>query len=191
LRGIFARSWYLFIPLIAIWVFDARMVDPQIKAVEALIVEDQKTTETARSRSLQEARKMSTQISRLRAISDTIAVRIEQVAAFMDSVRVIQETHTAETQNLQRQTDSLRVILSEAEGRSLAASEELQVLQTQVDSLRSLISAHEQETTRLHQEIASAEDMTDRLLRPEIYRNNKALVTGEGQFPNRDALPKR
>jgi hypothetical protein len=70
---------------------------------------------------------MATQVSRLRAISDTIAVRIEQVSAFMDSVRVIEEGHLAESQTLERQTDSLRTVISEAEGRSLAASEVLRV----------------------------------------------------------------
>jgi hypothetical protein len=191
LRGIFARSWYLFIPLIAIWVFEAKRIDPQIKAVEAQIVEDQKVTELARGKSLQEARKMATSISRLRALSDTIDVRIEQVGAVMDSVRMIRESSLVETQNLERQADSLRAIISQAQGVALVASERLQVLQTQVDSLRGLIAAHESETSRLRTEIASAEDLTDRILRPEIYRRNNALMTGEGQFPNRDALPKR
>lgn len=191
LRAIFARSWYLFIPLIAIWVFEAKTIDPQIKAVEVQMAEDQKATELSRGKSLQEARRMMTSISRLRAIRDTIYVRIEQVSAVIDSVRLIRESHSAETRTLERQVDSLRAIVSQHQGASLASSERLQLLQSQVDSLRGLIATHESETSRLRTEIASAEDLTDRLLRPEIYRRNNALMTGEGQFPNRDALPKR
>jgi hypothetical protein len=191
LRAIFARSWYLFIPLIAIWVFEAKKIDPQIKAVETAMAEDQKATELARGKSLQDARRMATSISRWRAIRDTLDVRIEQVGAVMDSVRLIREGHLTETRMLERQADSLRSIVSQGQGVALAASDRLQVLQGQVDSLRGLIAGHESETSRLRTEVASAEDLTDRLLRPEIYRRNNALMTGEGQFPNRDALPKR
>jgi hypothetical protein len=67
----------------------------------------------------------------------------------------------------------------------------LQRMQAQVDSLRDRISAHRDETVRLEEQIAETRDLTDRVLRPEAYRKNNALVAGEGNFPNRDALPKR
>jgi hypothetical protein len=40
-------------------------------------------------------------------------------------------------------------------------------------------------------EAASHREVTDRVLNPDSYRKNTALVTGEGNFPNRDAIEKR
>jgi chromosome segregation ATPase len=122
---------------------------------------------------------------------DTLEVRRGQIESFMDSVRTLQNAHQEETRLLEAQVDSLRQVLSQAEGESIEHAATLQMLQQQVDSLRTLITAHRQETERLSDEIQEAIDLADRIKNPEKYRKNTALVTGEGDFPNRDALPKR
>ena len=47
------------------------------------------------------------------------------------------------------------------------------------------------EAQRLDEETSTNLDLADRVLNPIKYRKNTALVTGKGDFPNRDALPKR
>ncbi len=131
------------------------------------------------------------EISRLRAEADTFSVRSGQYAAVLDSVLTIQRKHVSETHRLEIQSDSLRAILSETDGKSLQYSDSLTRMQAQVDSLRTLIDSRLVEAKRLEEEIAVNRDLADRLNRPEIYRKNTALVTGAGSYPNRDALPKR
>ncbi len=190
-RKLLARSWYVFIPLIGVWWGHMRDLTPQVHAIEAQMEQDRQTVEQTRTASLKEARTLGIQISRLRAFQDTVAVRREQITSFLDSVRVMQEANLEETHLLEAQVDSLRKVLSAAEGQSLDYSAQLQEFQAKVDSLRVLISDHRGETVRLGEEIAQAEDLTDRVLFPEKYRRNDALVAGEGEFPDRDALPER
>ena len=191
LRAILARSWYLVVPLIALWWFHSRVVVPQVQAVDEKIREDKQTAELTRNKILKEARDYGVETSRLRAEADTFNVRANQMATLLDSVRTIQNGHIEETRRLEAQSDSLRRILSTAEGRALEQSAELSLLQVKVDSLRTLIDGHLAESERLEQEIKLNEDLADRLRRPDAFRSNAALVTGEGKFPNRDALPKR
>ncbi len=191
LPALAARSWYLVVPLIAVWWFHTKAVVPQIAAIDQKIVEDRKETELIRSKTLAEARGLGVEISKLRAEADTFSVRSGQYAAVLDSVLAIQRKHVSETHRLEIQSDSLRAILSETDGKSLVYSDSLTRMQAQVDSLRTLIDSRLAEAKRLEEEIAVNRDLADRLNRPEIYRKNTALVTGSGNYPNRDALPKR
>ena len=191
LRALATRSWYLVVPLIAIWWFHTRTVVPQVEAVDQQILKDRRETELIRNKTLSEARALGVEISRLRAEADTFSVRSGQYAAVLDSVLTIQRQHLTESHRLELQSDSLRTRLSEMEGRSLEYSDALTQMQAQVDSLRVLIDGHQAEIERLEQEIQVNQDLADRLKRPEAYRKNTALVTGEGDYPNRDALPKR
>lgn len=191
LRKLLARSWFIFIPLLGVWWFHMRDLTPQVKAIEAEIHEEQISAEQTRSETLGRARKLGIDISRLKAFGDTIVVRREQIESLLDSVRVLQKAHIEETKMLEAQTDSLRQILSEAEGRSMEYSALLQEMQVQVDSLRTLIAAHREESATLKEETSQARDLMDRVLHPEEYRKNNALVAGEGEFPDRDALKKR
>jgi chromosome segregation ATPase len=190
-RKIVARAWFLLIPLLGIWWFHIRELTPEVKAIEAEIAEEQQTVEAERAASLKDARKLGIDISRLKAFGDTLEVRREQITALLDSIHVVRKAHIEETRILEAQTDSLRQILSQAEGRSIEYSAALQRMQAEVDSLRVKIAAHREETAQLEEQIARTRDLTDRVLRPEAYRKNNALVAGEGDFPNRDALPKR
>jgi hypothetical protein len=191
LRALFARSWFLVIPLIAVWWFEAKKVDPMAKLIDSKIAEDRKTVEVSRGKLLAQSRQMGVRISLLRAVGDTFTVRFGQMGVILDSLRVLEAADRTEIAGLEAQSESLRVVFSEAEGRSRVHSERLTVLQATVDSLRDLIAQRENETRRLEGEIASDKDLADRVLRPGVYRNNNALLTGKGDFPNRDALPKR
>lgn len=190
-RALLQRSWFLVIPLIGIWWFHTQSVVPKVHAIEEQIKAERLTTEQTRTKILSEARSLGVETSRLRAEADTFSVRAGQIAALLDSVRVLQQGHLDETRRLEAQSDSLRALLGETEGRAIQYSESLSGLQTKVDSIRVLIEAHQAEAQRLEDEIATERDLADRLARPEVYRKNTALVTGEGDYPNRDALPKR
>ncbi len=190
-RAIAARSWYLFVPLIGIWWAHTRVVTPQIKAVDVQIQADNKEVEAQRTKILADARKLGVETSRLKAEADTFSVRATQFAALLDTVQMVVDSQTQETRKLEAQSDSLRAIISDAEGKSSRYSESLTSMQARVDSLRTLIEQRQTETKKLRDEIAIDQDLADRLIRPEAYRKNSALLTGQGDFPNRDALPKR
>jgi hypothetical protein len=190
-RKILQRSWFIFIPLLGVWWFHVRDLTPQVNAVETRIEGDRFLADSARQAGLKHARKLGIQISRLDAFMDTLDVRTDQINSFMDSVRTLQRAHQEETALLESQIDSLRQVLSTAEGQSMEYSAALQMMQKQVDSLRTLIADHREEARRLEGEIQQAADLTDRILNPEKYRKNTALVAGEGDFPDRDALPRR
>lgn len=191
LRAIAARAWYLVIPLVALGWYHAKVVTPRVNAVTAQIQADQKKIEAERNAILSDARKLGVETSRLKAEADTFSVRAAQFSALLDTVRMVVGSQMEETRKLEAQSDSLRTIISNAEGKSSQYSESLTGLQARVDSLRALIESRQATTAKLQQEIAVDEDLADRILRPEAYRKNSALVTGKGDFPNRDALPKR
>ncbi|MBD3162116.1 MAG: hypothetical protein GF346_07390 [Candidatus Eisenbacteria bacterium] len=191
LRKLLARSWYIFIPLIGVWWFHVRELTPRVEAIERQIQEERQETEAERTDLLKGSRKMGVTISRLGAFTDTIEVRKAQIQGLLDSVNVIRRDNIEETQELEAQVDSLRQVLSEAEGQSMEYSTALQSLQQRVDSLRTQITAHREETARLEEQIEETRALTDRIANPDKYRDNDALMTGEGDFPNRDALPKR
>ncbi len=190
-RAVAARAWYLVIPLLAIGWYHAKVVTPRVNAVNTQILADQKAIETRRNDILSDSRKLGVETSKLKAEADTFSVRAKQFSALLDTVQMVVASQTKETERLEAQSDSLRTIISEAEGKSAKYSESLVGLQARVDSLRTLIENRKATTAKLEQEITVDQDLADRLLRPGVYRKNSALVTGNGDFPNRDALPKR
>jgi hypothetical protein len=64
-------------------------------------------------------------------------------------------------------------------------------MQQKIDSLKAMIAARDEEIQKLEAERKADADLTERVLRPDLFRKNSALFTGEGDYPNRDALPKR
>ncbi|MDM7913640.1 MAG: hypothetical protein ACE15D_05725 [Candidatus Eisenbacteria bacterium] len=191
LRKLYTRSWYLVIPLIAVWWFDAQRVDPQTKAIEEEMAKERKGVEETRNVSLTRARKVNIRISALRAVGDTIAVRGEQAGAILDTIQTMIHDNLTEIRTMEVESDSLRTVYATATEHSDAYSRRLETMQARVDSLRALIEQRSNDIAQLETEIAATNDLADRLLHPEAYRKNSALVTGEGDFPNRDALPKR
>lgn len=191
LRALLHRSWFLFIPLIGIWYSSARQVDPLARKLDEEISKERVTLEQARTRSLAEARQVGVKVSRLKAVRDTFEVRFTQISEIMDSLRILTAIDQKEIEFLEGQAESLRGAYAESEIKAQEHSGTLIVLQQQVDSLRAVIAARREQSDRLRGEASVDEDLADRIVRPDLYRKNSALMTGEGSFPQRDALPKR
>jgi hypothetical protein len=190
-KAIGARSWFLIIPLIGLVYANAKQITPKYKAIEAEIATEEKAINQERVSVLKGARELEVHISQLRALQDTFAVRFQVIDSLADSVNVLLTADRQATAKLQAELDSLQQVYSLAVGQSQAFSETLQTLSPIVDSLRTAISTRNAEATRLDEETATNADLADRVMYPNKYRKNTALVTGKGDFPNRDALPKR
>lgn len=186
-----ARSWFLIIPLIGLVYANAKQITPKYQQIKASIVTEEAAINQERVNVLKGAREMEVHISQLRALQDTFAVRFSRIDSLADSVGVLLAADGQALGKLQAELDSLRQVYSLAMGQSEANSESLQVLSPIVDSLKTAIATRIAEAQRLDEETATNLDLADRVLNPVKYRKNTALVTGKGDFPNRDALPPR
>jgi hypothetical protein len=190
-KFLIARSWFLIIPLIGLVYANAKQITPKVLQIKADIAAEEKAITEERVGVLKGARELEVHISQLRALQDTFAVRFSRIDSLADSVGVLLHADRQAMDKLQAELDSLRQVYSLAVGQSQAYSESLQVLSPIVDSLKTVIAARAEETQKLEEETATNLDLADRILNPNKYRKNTALVTGKGDFPNRDALPKR
>jgi len=191
LRALSHRSWYLLIPILAIaWVTEKR-IEPGEKALAQQLQEERAAAERQRIETLSSARAFSIRMSMLRALVDTFEVRFGQVQAVEDTVRKIQANDLAEIRKLEQQLDSLRVEYAMADAQAQATSDSLSQLQAKVDSLNDLAAKLADERIPLEEAAAEDLDLADRIQNPDKYRKNTALVTGAGNYPNRDALPER
>jgi hypothetical protein len=186
-----ARSWFLIIPLIGLVYANAKQIAPKYQQIKAGIVTQEAAINDERVKVLKGARETEVHISQLHALQDTFAVRFAQVDSLADSVSVLVAADRQALGKLQAELDSLSQVYSLAMGQSQANSESLQVLSPIVDSLKTVIATCTAEAQRLDEETSTNLDLADRVLNPIKYRKNTALVTGKGDFPNRDALPKR
>jgi hypothetical protein len=185
------RSWLLLVPLIAIAWYNGRVLVPQAKQMDAQIAELKSKTDDERTKTLSDARKVQIGLSALAALGDTFKVRFAGMDVLIDSVTTLKEAESKDLQWLEARADSLRKALSSTEGRWREASVKLPPLQARIDSLTAVVAARSQQITSLEVEAKALRDSSDRVLRPDVYRKNSALLTGPGDFPNRDALPKR
>jgi hypothetical protein len=190
-KALAARSWFLIIPLIGLVYANAKQIAPKYQQIKAGIVTQEAAINEERVKVLKGARETEVHISQLHALQDTFAVRFAQVDSLADSVSVLVAADRQALGKLQAELDSLQKVFLLASIESQANSESLQVLSPIVDSLRNVISTCTAEAQRLDEETATNLDLADRVLNPIKYRKNTALVTGKGDFPNRDALPKR
>jgi hypothetical protein len=186
-----ARSWFLIVPLIGLVYANAKQITPKVQKIRADIQAEEKAITAERVTVLKGGREMEVHISQLRALQDTFAVRFSGIDSLADSVNVLLAADRQATSKLQAELDSLRQVYSLAMGASQANSESLQVLSPIVDSLKAAIAVRTTEADSLDRETGTNLDLADRVLNPTKYRKNTALVTGKGDFPNRDALPKR
>jgi hypothetical protein len=186
-----ARSWFLIIPLIGLVYANAKQITPKFQQIKTDIAAQEVEINKERVNVLKGARDLEVHISQLRALRDTFAVRVAGIDSLADSVNVLLTADRAAMSKLEAELDSLRQVYSLATGQSQAYSESLQVLSPVVDSLRNVIATCTAEAESLDGETATSLDLADRILNPNKYRKNTALVTGKGDFPNRDALPKR
>lgn len=190
-KALAARSWFLIIPLVGLVYANAKQITPKYQQIKADIAVAEKAIDEERVRVLKGGRELEVRVSQLRALQDTFAVRVSGIDSLADSVNVLLSTDRQALDKLQAELDSLRQVYSLAIGQSEAYSESLQVLSPVVDSLKTAISTRTAEAEGLVAETATNLDLADRILNPNKYRKNTALVTGKGDFPNRDALPKR
>jgi hypothetical protein len=192
LRFIMQRCWFiLLVPLIAIAVYNARYVVPAQKKLDKQIAEEKQRGEAERNRILTDSRKVGVGISALRALADTFQVRFTSMDSLIDSVTVLRAAEQAEMMKLQAQGESLRTVFSLASGKSDSLSNLLPPMQARIDSFKTLIASRNEQIKTLEAEKAADLEVADKVLNPDNYRKNSALLTGEGDFPNRDALPKR
>jgi hypothetical protein len=186
-----ARSWFLIIPLIGLVYANARQVQPQVKEMNRTIAEEERAIQKERTETLSKANPIRARISALAALEDTFAVRFTKVDSVSQNILTFLEADRKATAKLLSEMDSLRMVYSLAAGQATALSESLQALAPVIDSLQADIATRSDETKRLWGETEQNLDLTDRILHPAKYQKNNALVTGAGDFPDRDALPKR
>jgi hypothetical protein len=190
-KALAARSWFLVIPLIGLVYANAKQITPKYQQIKTDIAAQEQAITEERVRVLKGARENEVRISQLHALQDTFAVRFNGIDSLADSVNVLLSADQKAMDKLKAELDSLSQVYSLAMGQSQANSESLQVLSPIVDSLKALIATRTAEAESLDRETATNLDLADRVLNPTKYRKNTALVTGKGDFPNRDALPKR
>jgi chromosome segregation ATPase len=191
LKFILQRSWVLVVPLIAVGWYQAREVAPKVKAIQEDLEQKRAETDQQRTKTLSDARRVEVGISALRALSDTFQVRFDGVDTLIDSVAALRAADLSDLHWLEAQAESLQAIYSEASGKSDELSRLLPPMQQKIDSLRAVIAARDEEVAELEAERKADAELTERVLRPDLFRKNSALFTGEGDYPNRDALPKR
>lgn len=181
----------LVVPLIALAWYNTRVLTPQAKKLDEEITKTRAEAEQQRTKTLSEARRVEIGMSMLAALSDTFQVRFTEIDAVIDSVTTLKQAELNDLAWMKSRADSLRKLYSSNEGRWRDAAVLLPPLQSRIDSLAKVVVGREEQLTNLEAEIRAATDSADRVLRPDLYRKNTALLTGPGNFPNRDALPKR
>jgi chromosome segregation ATPase len=179
------------VPLIGVGWYNARYLGPATKAAEVRIETERKTYEDQRAKTLSEARKIGVTISALRALADTFQVRFAKVDALIDSVTVLRNADQTEVTKLEGELDSLRTVYSIASGKSSELSALLPPMQARIDSLKTRIASREDSIRKLEAEKQADQKRAKEVLDPNTLRKNSALLEGKGNFPNRDALPRR
>jgi hypothetical protein len=177
--------------LIGLVYANARQVQPQVKEMNRTIADEERAIQKERTETLSKANPIRARISALAALEDTFAVRFTKVDSVSQNILTFLEADRKATAKLLSEMDSLRMVYSLAAGQATALSESLQALAPVIDSLQADIATRSDETKRLWGETEQNLDLTDRILHPAKYQKNTALVTGAGDFPDRDALPKR
>lgn len=186
-----ARSWFLIIPLIGLVYANARQVQPQVKEMNRTIAEEERAIQQERTQTLSKANPIRSRTSALAALEDTFAVRFTKIDSVSQNILTFLEADRKATARLFAEMDSLRQVYALAAGEATALSESLQALAPVIDSLRADIATRNEEAKGLWGETEQNLDLTDRILNPGKFQKNTALVTGAGDFPDRDALPKR
>lgn len=190
-KAVFARAWFLVIPLIGLVYANARQVGPQLKEAKATIATEAKTYQKTHADSLSKATPIRAHISALAALGDTFDVRFARIDSMTDGISSFLQADLEARSRLEAEKDSLRQVYTSASDLAASYAESIRALQPTLDSLKALIEQRNAETQVLWTKTAEQLDQTDRILNPAVYRKNNALVTGEGDYPARDELPKR
>jgi hypothetical protein len=191
LKVVFARFWFLIIPLIGLVYANVKQVTPRVQDLNKAMTAEQKEMEHQRTQTLTQANPIRAHISALAALGDTFQVRFVKVDSLSANISTFLDADRKATAKLNSEIDSLRQVYEVASTQASAYAESLRALVPVVDSLQKTIATRTDETQRLWAETTERVDLADRILNPDKYKKNSALVTGQGEYPNRDELPKR
>jgi len=191
LKVILSRAWFLIIPLIGLVYANVRQVTPQVTALKTEIAAEEKALDKQRTQTLTRANPIRARISALAALGDTFEVRFAKMDSLTENITTFLIADREAIARLQFEIDSLRQVYELASAQAAAYSDSLRQLTPVIDSLNQLIVDRNDETQKLWLETTQTFDLTDRILNPGAYKKKSALVTGEGEYPNRDELSKR
>lgn len=191
LKAVLARAWFLVIPLIGLVYANARQVGPQLKEAEQTISTEAKAFAKTRADSLAKATPIRAHISALAALGDTFDVRFAKIDSLTDAIAQFLQADLDAAARLRAEGDSLQQVYTSASNLAASYAESVRALQPTLDSLKALIEQRNAEAQTLWAQTAQQLDLTDRIMNPDVYRKKSALVTGQGDYPVRDELPKR
>jgi hypothetical protein len=191
LKAVSARAWFLVIPLIGLVYANARQVGPELRTAKQTIAEEKKALEQTRTQKLSKATPLRAHVSALAALEDTFDVRFAKIDSLTEGITTFLDGDLQQTADLKAQKDSLEQVYAVASDQALAYAESTRALQPTLDSLKALIAKRNTDAQELWAQTVEQMDQVERLMNPEVYRKKNALVTGPGDYPQRDELPKR
>lgn len=190
-KVVFSRFWFLIIPLIGLVYANVRQVTPVMKAMNQTLKEEKAAMEKERTQTLTRANPIRAHISALGALGDTFQVRFAKLDSVTANLLTFLEADRRATAKLHAEIDSLTQVYTLASGQASALADTLKGLAPVVDSLQQTIATRNEESRKLWAQTTENLDLADRILNPDKYKKRSALVPGEGEYPNRDELPRR
>jgi chromosome segregation ATPase len=178
IREIGHRAWFFLIPLVAVFWVTSKKIEPKVHTIQEQIQQFEEETERKRLGTLAAARTVNIRISMIRALADTFQIRFDQIGAVMDSVYSAQSVHRAKIADLRSILDSLRAEQALADGAAAAAADSLATANAVIDSLERKIPTIVAQRVELEALAEQNRDLTDRILNPNKYHRNRALIMG-------------
>jgi chromosome segregation ATPase len=178
IREIGHRAWFFLIPLVAIFWVTSKKIEPRVHTIQEQIQQFEEETERQRLGTLAAARTVNIRISMIRALADTFQTRFDQIDAVMDSVYSAQAVHGEKIAELRSILDSLRAEQASADAAAAAAADSLVTADAVIDSLEREIPMVVAQRAELEALAEQNRDLTDRILNPNRYHRNRALIMG-------------
>ena len=190
-KVVFSRFSFLIIPLIGLVYANVRQVAPVVKEANQKFAAEKAAMEKERTQTLTRANPIRARISALAALGDTFQVRYARIDSLTASIATFLDADLKATAKLHSEIDSLSQVYTVASGQASAYADSLRALAPVADSLQQTIAARREEAQSLWAATTANLDLTDRILNPDKYKKRSALVPGQGEYPNRDELPRR
>lgn len=190
-KVVFSRFWFLIIPLIGLVYANVRQVTPVIQNMKKTATEEKTAMEKERTQTLTRANPIRARISAIGALGDTFQVRFAKLDSVTANLATFLDADRRATAKLHAEIDSLTQVYTLASGEASALADTLQGLAPVVDTLQATIASRKEQAQQLWAQTTQNLDLTDRILNPDKYKKRSALVPGEGEYPNRDELPRR
>jgi hypothetical protein len=190
-KVIFSRFWFLIIPLIGLVYANVRQVTPIVQDMKTQATAEKTAMELTRTQTLTRANPIRAHISAIGALGDTFQVRFAKLDSVTANLVTFLDADRKATAKLHAEIDSLAQAYTLASGEASALADTLKGLAPVVDSLQVTIASRKEQAQQLWALTTQNLDLTDRILNPDKYKKRSALVPGEGEYPNRDELPRR